>query len=380
MKNLFYAVWTCYNPNSAVCNRMLSFIEAWSHLDVRVRMVFVLPDRRFSRLIVDYPNIEIIYLWDKYNIHSYYLHFVFQKLYFKGFIQQLNKGDVVFMEGQPYLTSLLVQNRKDINVYHERTEHPMAVRLGKWPFNVNLKQYINVCRKIAGLFVISKSLKRYFVENGVSENKVCVVNMTVDSRRFEGITKSKDQKKYIAYCGNASNNKDGVDQLIKAFSIISPKYPDLLLYIIGQAPNAQESDNNGVLAKTLGVEEKVVFTGMIPSAEMPQILTDATILALDRPDSLQAKHGFPTKLGEYLLTGNPVVVTSVGDIPLFIEDSVSGMVAAPDNPNEFATKIDWLMEHPKEAIEIGEKGKQVAMDSFNNQTEAAKIIDVLFHQ
>ena len=65
--------------------------------------------------------------------------------------------------------------------------------------------------------------------------------------------------------------------------------------------------------------------------EVPQLLMDSEVLALDRPNSIQAQCGFPTKLGEYLLTGNPVVVTKVGDIPLFLEDGVSALLAEKRN-------------------------------------------------
>ena len=50
------------------------------------------------------------------------------------------------------------------------------------------------------------------------------------------------------------------------------------------------------------------FTGRTSPEVMPQILTDASILALARPNNVQSQNGFPTKLGEYLATGNPVAI------------------------------------------------------------------------
>jgi glycosyltransferase involved in cell wall biosynthesis len=79
-----------------------------------------------------------------------------------------------------------------------------------------------------------------------------------------------------------------------------------------------------------------------------------------------------------LLSGNPVVVTRVGDIPRFIEDGISGMIAEPSNPEDFSSKIIWLLEHPDEAVAIGQKGRMVAEKNFNNEIEARKIVDVIF--
>jgi len=93
---------------------------------------------------------------------------------------------------------------------------------------------------------------------------------------------------------------------------------------------------------------------------------------------LQAKHGFPTKLGEYLLTGNPVVVTTVGDIPGFLKDGESAVFAKPDEPESFSSRLNWVLDHKEEGIEIGERGKEVALKEFNYLIESQKLAKVIF--
>lgn len=377
MSNHFYVIQYSYNPNSASMSRMLSYLKAWSKMEVEVTVVFVLPDRNFSRLEVSYDNIKIQYLWDLVPINSYIIQNVFLFYYVKHLRKQLKSGDKVYIYRDGYILSKLIK-RKDINVYLEKTEHPEVSNPGHWPFKVSVKKYLDCCSQLKGLFVISTPLKEYFSSNGLEGEKIHIVNMTVDGSRFEGLNKQEVGKRYIAYCGKATNNKDGVDKLIKAFSMISHKYSNLYLYIIGKAPNRKEPGNNEELANNLGVGDKVVFTGVVPYADMPQLLKDATILALNRPDNLQAKYGFPTKLGEYLSTGNPVVVTSVGDIPLFIENKKNGMLASADNDRDFADKMEWLLNHPNESVKIGKEGQMLAINAFNNITEASKIINVIF--
>ena len=154
-------------------------------------------------------------------------------------------------------------------------------------------------------------------------------------------------------------------------------HPDVKLYIIGKTPDKDDVSGNLKLIENLGVKSSVVFTGIVSAAEMPQILKNATVLALDRPDSLQAQCGFPTKLGEYLLTENPVVVTKVGDIPLFLKDGETALLSEERNPQEFSSKLLWALEHPEEAVEIGKAGAQVAMREFNYLNETKKIIKAI---
>ena len=156
------------------------------------------------------------------------------------------------------------------------------------------------------------------------------------------------------------------------------KHDDVRLYIIGATPSVNDEAGNLKLIETLGIKDKVVFTGLVDANQMPQILKDATVLALDRPDSLQAQNGFPTKLGEYLMTENPVVVTKVGDIPLFLKDGYSALLAEQRNSVDFASKLCWVLEHPLEAAVIGRRGKEVALAEFNYLTESKKIIDFIY--
>ena len=100
------------------------------------------------------------------------------------------------------------------------------------------------------------------------------------------------------------------------------------------------------------------------------------ICALARPDSLQSKCGFPTKLGEYLLTENPVVVTNVGDISLFLKDQESAFISSP-NYDEFANKLRFVLQNPELAQLVGRKGCRVALEHFNAKTEIEKMLNVM---
>ena len=371
---MFYFVIFSYSPNTAPTNRAIGIWKALSEMRIPTRVVFFAPNKHLSRFNENLPNIDFVYLWDNHYINIPKLKLLPLRLYLHQFVRRLKINDKVYVYGFPELVVAL-SKRNDIEVYEERTEHNEAsfisiIRKTKIP------EFLEACRRISGMFVISQGLKQYYIENGCQPDRVHILNMFVDTTRFQGLKKQPSEP-YIAYCGTASNNKDGVDQLIKAFAIVVKKHPNYKLYIIGNTPSKQQRFNNFELVKNLGIENNVVFTGVVSSSEIPQMLKNATILALDRPNNLQAKYGFPTKLGEYLQTGNPVVITRVGDIPLFLKDGESALIAEPENPDSFAEKLCWAIEHPVEAREIGIKGKQVADIHFNSIFETKKIISVI---
>lgn len=379
MKFKFYIIRDVYLPGAAPINRMLSFVRGFEEKGLYPEVVFFMPDKHGDKIDCSlFPHTNFTYMWGSKSFKNAYLKYIggfFKAIKFR---RKLNEGDVVLMLGNVFPD--IICRKKGVRIFHEYTEHPDVVSNYTTPFDNNHKRLLKYSRSASGIFVISTALKKFFVENGVQPEKVHIVNMTVDCTRFVDLKKSENREKYIAYCGTASNNKDGVDELIKAFAIVHESHPDYKLYIIGDAPSKKDESGNAYLVDSLGLSKHVIFTGRVAPELMPQMLKDAEILALDRPDSLQAQNGFPTKLGEYLLTENPVVVTKVGDIPLFLEDGKNALLVEERNPREFASKIIWAIGHPVEASIIGKRGTEVAMKHFNYLRESEKIINILKKQ
>ena len=190
--------------------------------------------------------------------------------------------------------------------------------------------------------------------------------------RFDGVEKRQLARRQIVFCGTIKNSIDGVDKLIEAFSIIVPSFPDVDLHILGKTDGVADAAKDIELVKQMGLKDRVFFDGMIPAHEVPQHLKDACVLALYRPNCLQADTGFPTKLGEYLLSGNPVAVTSVGDIPHYLQNGVSAMISSPNDVNAFAKNLSQLLCDINKSERIGREGKNIAMKYFSAR-EVAKL-------
>ena len=374
MSKLYYLN-SAYCPSDAVTNRSMAFIKGMSELGVEATVVYFFPDAKRSKVEGDYPHITFWYLWEKHYSKNAIIKGLRYLRYILHFRRILQPGDKVRLYNMEDVLEFLLK-KKGISIFMERGELPTIYPIGSKIRRPSLSQYFRDLMKINGMIVGSGALKDYFMENGIEESNLLVVEMIIDSNRFKGVAKNTDKEKYIAYCGTASNSKDGVDQLIKSFAIVSRKHPEFKLYIIGRIPSCQESENLQLI-RNLGLEGTVVLTGIVSPTIMPQILTDAQIVALDRPNNEQAKYGFPSKLGEYLLSRNPTVVTSVGDIPLYLKDGYNALLAEPDNVEAFADKLLWAIEHPNEAREIGERGYQLAMSTFNHISQTRRVIEFM---
>ena len=268
--------------------------------------------------------------------------------------------------------------RKNIKVLHERTEYPYLKVFRNFKDKLNFFVYSSyVMRRFDGIYVINQALKNYFGE--LLDNKVPleIINMIVDPDRFNsGPSDHNKEFEYLAYCGSLNSEKDGVDILVEAFSrsLNTGKIPgEIKLMLIGEfiSENFRLKLQNIIKERKCG--DNIVFTGKVERAKMPDLLKGASALVLSRPYSTQSEGGFPTKLGEYLATGNPVVITDVGEIGLFLKDGYNAFIAKPGDIESFSEKITELFSDYQNALEIGKRGRMLTENEFNYLEQARKL-------
>ena len=268
--------------------------------------------------------------------------------------------------------------KNGIKIIHERTEYPFIVGGKGLIMRINLKIYLSlVLKKFNGIFVISQALKNYFNQLLNNEIPIEIINMIVDPARFKVVASDRIHKyKYIAYCGSMDNNKDGVDILIKAFgdALITRKINiDIKLMLIGDIKNESFQKKLDNILEEKNCLNNIIFTGKVERFKVPDLLNGAAALALARPNSKQAEGGFPTKLGEYLATGKPVIITNVGEICHFLKDGYNAFVAKPENVNSFSEKINEVFSDYPKALKIGKRGEMLVYNEFNYFKQAVKL-------
>lgn len=363
---------------NASSNRALSYLRGLTELRCKVSLILLAPDKYQSKLSnkrrLDFNNICITYasplLYPK-NALLRKVNFILGNLF--GFLILVKR--VLFNRNKPILLLLftnpillyiylLFSSLFCIKVFHERTEYPFIGNNTSLMLKFYLKR---VVPKFNGIYVISNALVAYF--KNFTSNPILLLPMTVELDRFD-ITRNLSSDRYIAYCGSLYSDKDGVPDLIEAFDLIAIEYPDILLYLIGDNSDVEKFNLVRSKINASRVKERIICSGHVERNKMPELLCNATLLALCRPANIQAQGGFPTKLGEYLATANPVVITDVGDLTKYLEDRKSAFIALPDNPIDFAAKMRECLIDNELASSVGHAGFQVALECFNYKTQA----------
>ncbi|WP_181884829.1 glycosyltransferase family 4 protein [Arthrobacter sp. RT-1] len=183
----------------------------------------------------------------------------------------------------------------------------------------------------------------------------------------------------VGYAGSLSEAKDGVLTLLAAVAKAKPKLAPKLVLQVHILGDVQSS--HGQLAvervRDLGIEEEVTFHGLVPHLDVKNYLHKCHLLVLPRPDSRQARGGFPTKLGEYLSSARPVMTTSVGDIPQFLTDQENCLMVTPGDEDLMASTLVYVTENYELAVKIGRRGREVVERLFDARLQAREAVNFL---
>ena len=233
-----------------------------------------------------------------------------------------------------------------------------------------------VLRLVDGCIVISRYLEA-FVQRARPTLHVLRVPILVDVAQWvePDIPANPQAQKQIAYIGNLAHDGEIAD-LIRAFALLARDCPNTGLRIIGDSGAAVRAQIE-IQIDQLGLTGRIELVGAIRRADLPRVLASVDVLALLRSDGTFSQAGFPTKLGEYLATGKPVVVTSTGEIPDHLQDGVSAFLAPPNDVPAFAAQLRYVIEHPEHAAQVGARGRQIAMERFDHRVHGKRIIEFI---
>lgn len=227
-----------------------------------------------------------------------------------------------------------------------------------------------------GMMVMTNALVDFYKDKVRKKVRITRIPMSVEFERFNEIVlyNKIEKNDFLTYCGNEAK-VDGIDIIITAFWKIHNRFPHIYLRIIGDL-----GDETNILkqkAKQLNIQEKIIFTGRISRDEVPNYLKSSRLLLLARKKSKIAEGAFPTKLGEYLSSGIPVLVTDVGEISNYLKDKVNAFICKPDDVDSFAAKIIEALSNPELSTRVGLEGKKLAQREFHYKSISNRMIEFM---
>lgn len=250
----------------------------------------------------------------------------------------------------------------------------------------DLPQYMDLSESLSPIYKFLKSidLKQFAKENKTVDSYILLTEQMADAlnvgdrpyRVVEGIyeaTNGVSNKrvgiKTIVYTGKL-NLAFGATNLVKAFHSIQNANIRLVICGSGEAKNE--------IAQIAAKDSRIDFKGQVTSDEARKCILDGDILVNPRPnDSIYTKYSFPSKIIDYLATGNPVIAFELDGMPKIYKDFI--YYIPENNIESIAKTIQRVINaDPKEIQVRTNKALQYINYKLSKEEVAKSIINLNF--
>jgi glycosyltransferase involved in cell wall biosynthesis len=211
------------------------------------------------------------------------------------------------------------------------------------------------------IIAVSAALKNLLIKNiNISEDKISVVengvNLELFSRQYDGKyirEKFSVNKGPIIIFVGSFQPWHGVDLLVDAIRMISSRYPNLRLLLIGNGDGRASIENK---IAEFGLVDKIIILGQLSQENVAELISIADIAVAPYPYQHSEIVGTPLKLLEYMAAGKAILATSA-KIHEIISDGYTGLRVPPADKYSLANGLCQLIENEEVREQLGENAK-----------------------
>lgn len=231
-------------------------------------------------------------------------------------------------------------------------------------------------KKFEAFIAISEPLKELAEKYKRLNAKVIKIPILVDKEKFvlpQVIKIQPIETNYIFHSGSLTELKDGLIGMIEAIADVNKRGYNIHLYSTGSISINCELWNR---IHSLNIENKIHFLGFLHEQELREYQMGSMLFVVNKLDTLQNRYCFATKLGEYLSTQKPVIMTDVGEANCFLQNNKSAYIIKAGNSTLIADKIIEAMKNSDNRLSIGKKGYDVARNNFCYDVQGIVLLDL----
>ncbi|MHB9143918.1 MAG: glycosyltransferase family 4 protein [Symbiobacteriia bacterium] len=159
----------------------------------------------------------------------------------------------------------------------------------------------------------------------------------------------------VAICPRRLVPKNGVRYAVEALAHAVRYAPDTYLVLAGEG---QEASSLKLLAQALGVRDKVVFLGGVPTDEMPKVYGGADMAVIPSVTSAGVQEATSIAALEAMSCGLAVIATDVGGLREIFSNPGVGYLVPEQNAEALGNVLGEAAIHPELREQIGDQARR----------------------
>lgn len=205
----------------------------------------------------------------------------------------------------------------------------------------------------------SRFLQKKLLEHGVEKKTVVIPNFIESGDNRGGMGNSG----YGVYVGRLLPIK-GIRTLIEAAKINR----QARILIVGDGELEEE------VRETIATYQldNITMLGFVCPERVMELISAANFMVFPA----ESYENYPMSIIEAFMCAKPVIASNIGAVLDLVVDRVSGLLFEPKNANQLAGCIQYLFDHPDEAIQMGENGQASIFAANDPEIHYQKIMEI----
>jgi len=219
--------------------------------------------------------------------------------------------------------------------------------------------------QLAGVVSVTPGICQYF-------KKSCRTALVRNFPRMEEFLPDGDVVEPLsnnfAYVSGVLTKERGVDIAIRSISLLGR---ESRLALAGVWMDEAFYD----YCKTLNGWERVDYLGYIDRVSLSNLIKNSLACLEIAKSTPGYEETYPTKLFECMAAGRPIIISKNPFYKPLVEEIGCGLMVDPECPMEIAAAMEWIVENPEKANEMGECGKEAIASRFNWDLEFPVLLE-----
>jgi len=222
----------------------------------------------------------------------------------------------------------------------------------------------------------NESYRQIAISRGhVRADRVVVVRSGPSRERFATVRPVDESLKrgrrfLVAYLGVMAP-QDGVDHLLRAARVLVKDRgrDDVAFTLVGAGDSFEDLKT---MARELGIEDRVEFTGRIPDADVERILATADVCVCPDPRNPLNDVSTMNKVLEYMACGRAIVAYDLREHRFSADEGA--LYAEPNREEDLAAKIAVLLDDPERRGRMGAYNRRRFLERMAWEYSAGELL------